>query len=261
MTPEQIVEATLFASQTPLTPNEIARADGALDVVTVRDALQTLRTRYDDQSNAFQVYQLGDGYQILTRPEFAPYLERFDSVPRPPTLSRAALETLAIIAYRQPIGRIDIEEIRGVATASVLRTLSDWELIRVTGRGEGLGRPLLYGTTAEFLDHFGFQSLRELPEPEELPIALRNAIPGTGEEQLPLGAVAETGGEDEEARTPAESEGAVNAAPENRLAGEPESDGVGTGEEPSSNGTGNGTGPTNGTGPDGSVGPETDGSR
>ncbi|MDX1394046.1 MAG: SMC-Scp complex subunit ScpB [Gemmatimonadota bacterium] len=177
MTPDQIIEATLFASQTPLTPVEIARADEGLDVVTVRDALQRLRERYDEQEHAFQVYQLGDGYQVLTRPEFAPYLERFDSVPRPPTLSRAALETLAIIAYRQPIGRIEIEEIRGVATASVLRTLQDWELIEITGRGEGLGRPLLYGTTDEFLDHFGFQSLAELPEPDELPVALRNTIP------------------------------------------------------------------------------------
>jgi len=175
MRPDQIVEATLFASQTPLTPAELARADESLDVASVRGALQSLRERYEAQEHAFQVYQLGDGFQILTRPEFAPYLERFDSVPRPPTLSRAALETLAIIAYRQPIGRIEVEEIRGVATASVLRTLQDWELIEIVGRAEGLGRPLLYGTTSHFLDHFGFQSLDELPQPEELPIALRRS--------------------------------------------------------------------------------------
>lgn len=172
MTPDQIVEATLFASQTPLTPAEIARADEALDVRSVRDVLDRLRHRYDEDERAFQIYQLGDGFQILTRPEFAPYLERFDSVPRPPTLSRAALETLAIVAYRQPIGRIEVEEIRGVASASVLRTLQDWELIDVVGRGEGLGRPLLYGTSKQFLDHFGFQSIDQLPRPEELPIAL-----------------------------------------------------------------------------------------
>jgi segregation and condensation protein B len=185
MTPELIIEATLFASQTPLTPLEISRADDALDVIIVRDALQALRERYDAEDHAFQVYQLGDGYQILTRPEFAPYLERFDSVPRPPTLSRASLETLAIIAYRQPIGRIEIEEIRGVATTSVLRTLQDWELIRITGRGDGLGRPLLYGTAEEFLDHFGFQSLDELPEPTDLPIALRNVLPEIAREDPP----------------------------------------------------------------------------
>ena len=172
MSPEQIVEAALFASQTPLTAKELARADESLDVKRVREALTVLREHYDTDERAFQVYQLGDGFQILTRPEFAPYLERFESVPRPPTLSRAALETLAIIAYRQPIGRIELEEIRGVASASVLRTLIDWDLIAVVGRGEGLGRPLLYGTTAQFLDHFALQSLTELPTPDDLPISL-----------------------------------------------------------------------------------------
>ena len=172
MSPEQIVEATLFASQTPLTPRELAQADESLDVSRVRGALEGLRERYEADDRAFQVYQLGDGFQILTRPEFAPYLERFDSVPRPPSLSRAALETLAIIAYRQPLGRIELEEIRGVASASVLRTLQDWELITVVGRGEGLGRPLLYGTTKHFLDHFALRSLSDLPRAQDLPISL-----------------------------------------------------------------------------------------
>lgn len=175
MSPEQIVEAALFASQTPLTARELARADDALDVRRVREALAALREHYDTDGRAFQVYQLGDGFQILTRPEFVPYLERFDSVPRPPTLSRAALETLAIIAYRQPIGRIEVEEIRGVASTSVQRTLQDWELIEIVGRGEGLGRPLLYGTTTRFLDHFALQSLDDLPAPEDLSVALVRA--------------------------------------------------------------------------------------
>jgi len=175
VSPEQIVEAALFASQTPLTARELARADDALDVRRVREALAALREHYDTDGRAFQVYQLGDGFQILTRPEFVPYLERFDSVPRPPTLSRAALETLAIIAYRQPIGRIEVEEIRGVASTSVLRTLQDWELIEIVGRGEGLGRPLLYGTTTRFLDHFALQSLDDLPAPEDLSVALVRA--------------------------------------------------------------------------------------
>lgn len=229
MTPELIIEATLFASQTPLTPSEIARADDALDVGVVRDALQTLRDRYDAEDHAFQVYQLGDGYQILTRPEFAPYLERFDSVPRPPTLSRAALETLAIIAYRQPIGRIEVEEIRGVATASVLRTLQDWELIKVTGRGEGLGRPLLYGTTPDFLDHFGFQSLKDLPEPDELPVALRNALPQieledvAGESAVPHDRISAERTEEDEVVTPTNGAGPNNGAgPRNGAGSAPE---------------------------------------
>jgi segregation and condensation protein B len=170
--PEQIVEATLFASQTPLTPAELARADDDLTPAGVREAIQALRDAYEAQERAFQIYELGDGFQILTRPEFASYLERFDSVPRSPYLSGAALETLAIVAYRQPIGRIEIEEVRGVSASSVLRTLTDWELIEVVGRGEGLGRPLLYGTTQTFLDHFGLKGLEELPPPEELPVVL-----------------------------------------------------------------------------------------
>ncbi len=172
MKPEQIVEATLFASQTPLRPGELARADDRLSESIVEEAIQVLRGRYEDSEAAFQIYQLGDGYQILTRPEFAPYLERFDSIPRSPHLSAAALESLAIIAYRQPIGRIEIEEVRGVSASSVLRTLLEWELVTVVGRGEGLGRPLLYGTTDRFLEHFGLESLSDLPSPEEFPVEL-----------------------------------------------------------------------------------------
>ncbi|HSM09205.1 MAG TPA: SMC-Scp complex subunit ScpB [Gemmatimonadota bacterium] len=172
MKPEQIVEATLFASQTPLTTSEIARADDELSTAAVSDAIQALREAYEAEERAFQIYELGDGFQILTRPEFASYLERFDSVARSPYLSGAALETLAIVAYRQPIGRIEIEEVRGVGASSVLRTLTDWELVEVVGRGEGLGRPLLYGTTRRFLEHFGLRDLDELPSPEELPVVL-----------------------------------------------------------------------------------------
>jgi segregation and condensation protein B len=187
MRPDQIVEATLFASQTPLTPSEIARADEALTISEVEQAIQMLRESYEADDRAFQIYELGDGYQVLTRPEFAPYLERFDSVPRPPYLSAAALETLAIIVYRQPIGRIEIEEVRGVGASSVLRTLVDWELIDVVGRGEGLGRPLLYGTTRRFLDHFGLKDLSELPPPEELPVVLSEL-----QEALELSVASET---------------------------------------------------------------------
>jgi len=169
---EQIVEATLFASQTPLTVEEIARADEGLEGESVLEAIQALRDSYEESERAFQIYQLGDGYQILTRPEYAPYLERFDSVPRAPHLSPAALETLAIIAYRNPIGRIEIEDVRGVSASSVLRTLLDWELVEVVGRGEGLGRPLLYGITRSFLEHFGLKDLSDLPGPDELPVVL-----------------------------------------------------------------------------------------
>jgi segregation and condensation protein B len=202
---EQIVEATLFASQTPLTADEVARADENLDAESVVGAIQALRDAYEESERAFQIYQLGDGYQILTRPEYAPYLERFDSVPRAPHLSPAALETLAIVAYRNPIGRIEIEEVRGVSASSVLRTLLDWELVEVVGRGEGLGRPLLYGVTRKFLEHFGLKDLTDLPAPDELPVVL-------GELQQAMEAELEQAGSDGDEEG-VEETGPIEASP------------------------------------------------
>jgi segregation and condensation protein B len=181
----QIVEAVLFASDAPLTVGEIARADESLDEDQVEQALGLLRAEYDDAGRSFQLVELAEGHQILTRPEFAPYLERFDNVPKPSRLSGPALETLAIVAYRQPIGRLEMEYVRGVGVSGVIRTLQERGLIEVVGRAEGLGRPLLYGTTQHFLEHFGFRSLEALPRPEELPIVLRERIPlGTDDEPM-----------------------------------------------------------------------------
>ena len=176
MNAPQIVEAVLFASDAPLTADEIARADEGLDEDRVEEALQLLQAEYDDAQRAFPLVEVAGGYPILTRPEYAPYLERFDNVPRPARLSGPSIETLAIIAYRQPIGRLEIEYVRGVGASGVIRTLQDRRLIDVVGRGEGPGRPLLYGTTSHFLEHFGFKSLEGLPRPEELPIILRERL-------------------------------------------------------------------------------------
>ncbi len=168
----RIVEALLFASQSPLSAGELARVDESLDEEQVERALAELRLEYEREGRAFGLFEIAGGYQLLTRPEFIPYLERLDSIPLSPRLSAPALETLAIIAYRQPVGRAEIEEIRGVGVGGVLRTLQERELIEVVGRAEGLGRPLLYGTTVRFLEHFGFRSLADLPRPEELPVVL-----------------------------------------------------------------------------------------
>jgi len=193
LNPHQIVEAVLFASDAPLSADEIARADEALDEDQVEDALQLLKAEYDDAGRAFQIVELAEGYQVLTRPEYAPYLERFDNVPRQTRLSSPAIETLAIIAYRQPIGRLEVEYIRGVGASGVIRTLQERRLIDVVGRSEGLGRPLLYGTTPHFLEHFGFKSLEDLPRPEDLPIVLRERIPlGLEEETVQEEAADET---------------------------------------------------------------------
>ena len=173
----RIVEAILFASEAPLSPGDIARADEALDEDRVEAALAALREEYDRSGRAFELREVADGVQLMTRAEFAPYLERFDTVPRSTRLSGPALEALAIVAYRQPIGRLEVEYIRGVNSTGVLRTLLDRELIVGVGRGEGVGRPVLYGTTPRFMEHFGLASLDDLPRPEELPVVLREPEP------------------------------------------------------------------------------------
>ncbi len=172
MNDSRIVEAILFASDAPLVPADIARADSTLSEERVREALDLLRTEYDRSERAFELREIAGGVQILTRPEYAPYLERFDTVPQSARLSRPALEVLAIVCYRQPIARIQVDHIRGVNSSGALRTLLDRELIVAAGRGEGVGRPILYGTTDRFLEHFGFASLDDLPRPEELPVVL-----------------------------------------------------------------------------------------
>jgi segregation and condensation protein B len=169
----QIIEALLFASDAPLSAADLARGDESLDEEAVESAIQSLRMEYEQTGRSFQIYEVAGGYQLLTSPDYAPYLERFDTVPQSPRLSNPALEVLAVIAYRQPIDRAEIEEIRGVGSSGVLRTLQERNLIEVAGRGEGLGRPLLYGTTNKFLEHFGFRSLEDLPRPDELPVVLR----------------------------------------------------------------------------------------
>ncbi len=174
----QIVEALLFASDAPLTAADLARADERLDEDTVTAVVKELRSEYDREERAFQIEEVAGGYQLLTRPEFATVLERYRSVPQSARLSAPALEVLAMIAYRQPLGRLEIEEIRGVQSSAVLRTLLDRELIDTVARGEGLGRPLLYGTTTKFLEHFGFRSLEDLPRPDDLPVVLRPPAAG-----------------------------------------------------------------------------------
>jgi segregation and condensation protein B len=173
----QIIEALLFASDAPLSAEDLARGEEELEPDAVLEAIAALQAHYDATERAFQVYEIAGGYQLLTRPEYSAHLERFETVPRSTRLSGASLEVLAILAYRQPIGRSEVEEIRGVGSAHVLRNLQELGLIDVVARGEGLGRPLLYGTTQRFLDHFGFVSLDDLPKPDELPVVLTAARP------------------------------------------------------------------------------------
>ena len=177
MRPSRMIEALLFASEAPLAAADLARVDEALDEEGVEAIIAELKQEYEAEDRAFGIFEIAGGYQILTRPEYAGILERYETVPLSSRLSGAALETLAIVAYRQPVGRAEVEEIRGVGAGAVLRTLLERNLVEVVGRGEGLGRPLLYGTTSYFLEHFGFRSLAELPRSDELSVILATRSP------------------------------------------------------------------------------------
>lgn len=180
----QLLEAALFAANRPLTLDELEGLDSDAGPAEVRTALEELREHYDFDGHAVEVAELAGGYQILTRPAFAAAVERAQAMQRQPRLSAATLETLATIAYRQPVGRAEIEEIRGVNSGGVLRTLQDRGLIEVVGRSESLGRPLLYGTTLLFLETLGLNDLADLPRSDELTIALQphRAEPDSGDD-------------------------------------------------------------------------------
>ena len=185
MTPlAQLLEAALFSACRPLTAEEMASLDPDANAADVRVALEQLREHYDFNQHGVELVELAGGYQILTRPVHAAALERAQFSVRTPKLSAATLETLAVIAYRQPVGRVEIEEIRGVSAGGVLRSLQERGLIEVVGRSEALGRPLLYGTTPLFLELLGLRDLADLPKTEELTIALRphRPVPEEGED-------------------------------------------------------------------------------
>lgn len=169
----KLLEAALFASPRPIPTEELAALDTEASPAAVQSALDELREHYDVDGHGVELVEQGGGYQILTRPEYTEAIERAQMAVRPQRLSGAALETLAIIAYRQPIGRADVAEIRGVDAGAILKSLLERGMIEVVGRGEGLGRPLLYGTTALFLEQFALRHLEELPRVDELAIALR----------------------------------------------------------------------------------------
>ena len=173
----KLLEAALFASGRPIATEELAALDPAASPAAIAAALEEIREHYDVEGHGVELVEIGGGWQILTRAEYTEAIERAQLAARPARLSAAALETLAIIAYRQPISRADIEEIRGVNIGGVLKSLHERGLIDVVGRGEGLGRPLLYGTTPVFLEHFALRHLDELPRADELAIALRLRMP------------------------------------------------------------------------------------
>ncbi len=164
------IEALLLSSDRPLAEARLAELlglSGKAATRDVRDALAELNRHYEQTGRAFGARQVAGGWQLMTRPDYAPLLERMHQQRQETRLSQAALETLSIIAYRQPVMRAEIEAIRGVACGDIVRGLLERRLIRVTGRAEQIGRPLLYGTTPQFLKVFGLAGLDDLPPVED----------------------------------------------------------------------------------------------
>jgi len=161
----------LFSAGEPLSSRKLAAAlrDTGADGRAVRRLARELAKEYDASRRGFTIEELAGGFQMLTRPELAEYVASLHAGESRGRLSQAALETLAVVAYKQPVTRADIEVIRGVQAGPLLRSLLNRGLVKITGRAEVLGRPLLYGTTRKFLEVFGLKSLNELPKVEELP--------------------------------------------------------------------------------------------
>lgn len=163
-----ITEALLFASPQPLPANKIANVVGNTDARAVRKAIDKLTQEYQEQGHAFQVQEIAGGFQVRTRPDFAEHVQQLKRERDDSRMSQAALESLAIIAYKQPVTRADIVAIRGVESDEVIRGLARRGYIKIVGRKEEPGRPLLYGTTQTFLERFGINSLRDLPKLDEV---------------------------------------------------------------------------------------------
>ncbi len=200
MTLTQVIEALLFSAQRPLTTTElrdvltsagdndelVANEFGRVKEAEVAATLGQLKTGYTLTPRGFQLVEKAGGWQLVSHPDCAGWVRQLFPGPKPARLSPPALETLAIIAYRQPITRADVEAVRGVTVEGVLQNLMERGLVKISGRAELPGRPLLYETTEFFLEHFGLRDLDELPNAEELrtrylPVAPPTPVAGTGD--------------------------------------------------------------------------------
>ena len=220
---KKIVEALLFAAEAPLSLKQIMEVVESADREIIKTALEELESEYHFTDRAFQLTQVAGGYMLRTRPELAYWLRRLkrQQVTR---LSRASLETLAIVAYRQPVLKAEIENIRGVEVGGILRTLMNKDLVRVVGRKDLPGRPLIYGTTKHFLEVFDLNSLEDLPTLEEITsLGGDTDMPlfeGLDPEALAAAREGQPGGEDQEADEDYREED--QAEPEEDIPPEPE---------------------------------------
>lgn len=182
-TAKAVIENILFIADSPITLEKIGEVfNGDVNKAEIKGILDELKADYN--SRGVQLVEIAEGYQLCTRPEYAEWIKKFYKIDKGSKLSHASLETLSIIAYKQPITRIEMEEIRGVDSGGVVKTLSEKNLIKNMGRKKVPGRPMMYGTTRKFLEYFGLKSLTDLPTLEELKEDTQKADTGTQEEKV-----------------------------------------------------------------------------
>lgn len=172
----QIIEALLFASSKPVTIQELRKVLKGLTPKQIETSVTEIKETYDQQARSFQIVEIAGGYEIVTRKEFAPWILKVELQKKARQATQSALETLAILAYKQPITRAEIEDLRGVDVSGVMTTLMERGLIKIVGRKEVPGRPFVYGTTDKFLEHFGLMSLQDLPSIDEIKTIVEKSV-------------------------------------------------------------------------------------
>jgi len=169
ITSSRIIEAVLFASDIPVEADKLLEIiDGLSDTSKLFEIIEGLNREFEEGGRPFRIVEVAGGFQFETLPQYGLFVEKLYRTRIRPKLSRASLETLAIVAYKQPISKAEIDTLRGVDSEASIRTLQNRDLIEIMGRGDSVGKPLLYGTTMEFLRYFGLKDIKDLPGADEL---------------------------------------------------------------------------------------------
>ena len=230
MPPEKVrgvIEAILMTADAPVTPGRLLGFLKELNGRDLRQAIDALKEEYEQAGHAFTIAEVAGGFQLATRQEYGPWVRKFHKRTQV-RLTQAGLETLSIIAYKQPITRVEVDSIRGVNSGGVFNTLMEINLIRIVGRSDGLGKPHLFGTTKEFLLHFGLKGLTDLPKTKEL----EELLAGEGKDVLPSESTEEreTAGSvrEEDGGVELEDQGELPTAKGDEVVSDPEGDDFGT---------------------------------
>ena len=163
-----IIEAILMSASEPVTPGRLVHMLSGYNGRDIRELIDALNAQYEDAGHGIVAVEIAGGFQLASRQEYSPWLRKYHKTSNQVRLSQAGLEALSIVAFKQPVTRIEIDQIRGVNSGGVLHTLMEVNMVRIVGRSEGIGKPMLFGTTREFLVHFGLKGLSDLPKPKEL---------------------------------------------------------------------------------------------